>query len=413
MFYAAGAIIMSYVIPRVESRFMSQFMTTISVPSAVAYYSSVATGMLALTGVIFSLLFVMVTFSATAYSPRIVLWIASDRSISHSLGVFTSTFIFSLAALVWVDRDHSGTVGQLSAACVVLLLLASIAVLGYLVQRIGILRISNILRLVGESGRKEIMDLYPRLTEESSKAGDAAQPPPASAQQPPVTQTISYSGNPRAVETIDAQRLISLARRAQAVIEVMTAVGDMVFDGMPLLNVRGAGKKISERRLRKSIHLHTERTFAQDPKYVLRILVDIAIRALSPAVNDPTTAVQALDQIEDLLHLLARRDLDIGRGRDKDDVLRLTMPVPSWDDYLSLACDEILIYGSTSPQVVRRMRAMLRELMEAVSPGRRPAVERQIAALDRSIDRSFADDDHRTEARKEDRQGLGLSRRRP
>jgi uncharacterized membrane protein len=413
MLYAAGAIVLSAVLPRIENHYLGYFTTTISVSSAVAFYSAVASGMLALTGIVFSLIFVMVTFSASAYSPRIVLWIARDRSLSHSLGVFTATFIYALAALAWVDRDHSGMVGQLSAGCIVLLLFASIAVLGFLVQRVGLLRISSILRLIGKNGRRVIHELYPRLEEDAPGSAAGHRPPPADAQLPPVTQTIRHSGNPSAVEAVNAERLFSLAIHAGAVIEIVYPVGDMVFEGTPLLNVRGAGGTLPERQLRKAIWLNSERTFAQDPKYLLRLLVDVSIKALSPAINDPTTAVQALDEISDLLGRLGRRDLDIGRRYDADDALRLTIPTPSWEDYLSLACDEIRLCGSTSPQVMRRMRAMFHDLMDVVPPGRRAALERQCELLDHSIDRSFADGEDRIEARKEDRQGLGMPRRRP
>ncbi len=412
LLYAAGAVIVSIVLPRIENRFLSHFTTTISVSSAIAFYSSVATGMLALTGIVFSLLFVMVTFSASAYSPRMVLWIARDRSLSHSLGIFTATFIYALVALAWVDRNHSGVVGQLSATCIVLLLFSSIAVLGYLVQRIGLLRISNILAAIGNNGREVIRELYPRPEEGARNSARGPQPPPARAELPPVTQTVLHSGDPRAVDAVDIESLLSMAERAGVVIEIVSPVGDMVFAGMAILNVRGAGGTLPERDLRNAIRLETERTFAQDPKYLFRLLVDISIRALSPAINDPTTAVQALDQITDLLGRLGRRDIDIGRQYGADGALRLTMPMPSWEDYLSLACDEIRLYGATSAQVMRRMRAMLNDLIDAVPPDRRPALDRQIALLDRSIERSFPDGEDRIEARKEDRQGLGLPCRR-
>ena len=91
-----------------------------------------------------------------------------------------------------------------------------------------------------------------------------------------------------------------------------------------------------------------ERTFEQDPKYAIRLLVDIAIKALSPAINDPTTAVQALDQIEDLLLRLGRRRLEIGEFRDRDGQLRLVVPSPTWEDFLRLAFDEIRYCGARS-----------------------------------------------------------------
>jgi uncharacterized membrane protein len=102
------------------------------------------------------------------------------------------------------------------------------------------------------------------------------------------------------------------------------AVGDTLLEGTDMVRVYGARSKISEDRLRRSIHLGDQRSFEQDPKYALRLLVDIAIKALSPAINDPTTAVQAIDQIEDLLRRLAKCDLENCWAVDQDGILRVT-----------------------------------------------------------------------------------------
>ena len=90
------------------------------------------------------------------------------------------------------------------------------------------------------------------------------------------------------------------AERSGAVIEMVSAVGDTLVDGSVVLRVHGDKVGLAEKDVIGLVHLETERTFEQDPKYPIRLLVDIAIKALSPAVNDPTTAVQAIDQIEDL-----------------------------------------------------------------------------------------------------------------
>jgi uncharacterized membrane protein len=154
----------------------------------------------------------------------------------------------------------------------------------------------------------------------------------------------------------------------------------------------------------------SERTFEQDPKYAIRLLVDIAIKALSPAINDPTTAVQALDQIEDLLLRLGQRYLEIGRHWDDDGKLRLVVPFPTWDDILRLAFDEICFYGATSVQVMRRMNALVADLSRSVPKERRPALESLDVRLKAIIARSFLDSDERLEASKQDRQGLGTPR---
>ena len=165
--------------------------------------------------------------------------------------------------------------------------------------------------------------------------------------------------------------------------------------------------------LTRALRLATSRTFEQDPKYAIRLLVDIAIRALSPAINDPTTAVQALDQIEDLLRRLGRAQLDAGYARDTTGAIRVTFPMPTWEDYLALSFDEIRQFGATSVQVVRRLRSALVGLGETVvAEDRRNAVLQYLEHLNRGVGRSTFDDQDQAAALLEDRQGLGLSRKR-
>jgi uncharacterized membrane protein len=161
----------------------------------------------------------------------------------------------------------------------------------------------------------------------------------------------------------------------------------------------------------RAIHFGFERTSEQDPKYPIRLLVDIAIKALSPAINDPTTAVQAIDQIEDLLRRLGGHDLDAGYASDADGVLRLIFPMPTWEDYLVLAFDEIRHYGADSVQVVRRLRSVLVGLADTVTDDIRiGTVQRYLKQLDLTVDRSILTADDQNTVGQEDRQGLGLSR---
>jgi uncharacterized membrane protein len=176
--------------------------------------------------------------------------------------------------------------------------------------------------------------------------------------------------------------------------------------------MHGGDQRLPDQALKRAIRLATARTFEQDPKYAIRLLVDIAIRALSPAINDPTTAVQALDQIEDLLRRLGRRQLDAGYARDTAGNICVIFPVPAWEDYLALSFDEIRQYGATSVQVVRRLRSALVGLSESiVVESRRNAVSRYLEHLNRGVSRSTFDDQDQVAALLEDRQGLGLSRR--
>jgi uncharacterized membrane protein len=214
------------------------------------------------------------------------------------------------------------------------------------------------------------------------------------------------------IQQFELRRLAALAARENVVLSSACAVGDTLVDGMPLLHVHGGGRPLSEASLRPLVRLGVERTFKQDPKYAIRLLVDIAIRALSPAVNDPTTAVQALDQVEDLLLRLSRRDLSVGRAIDASGTLRLVFPVPSWEDFLVLAFDEIRYCGANSIQVMRRMRALIQNLIEHVPPERKPSLQRYLERVDNGIRRTFDDLDDRRDALEEDRQGLGLPQER-
>jgi len=407
LLYAAGAVLLGLTVPRLEARYLPELSAGMSTGAATAILSAIASGTLPLTGLVFSLAFVMVQFSATAYSPRLVGWLAGSAMMSHSLGIFMATFLYSLAALAWIDRGGSGRVPLLTAWLAIVLLLASMAFFVLLVERLGSLQISRVLAYAGDQGRAVIERDYVPLG-----SAPATQPGADEAAQQAVTQLLAHRGGPAVIQAVSVERLVALAAREGALVELAWAVGDTLVDGMPLLRVHGGPRPLPEHQLRRLVRLGTERTFEQDPKYALRLLVDIAIRALSPAVNDPTTAVQALDQVEDLLLRLGRSDLAGGRVRDAGGQVRLVFPVPRWEDFLTLAFDEIRYCGASSIQVMRRMRALLQDLMEHVPAERRPALQRYLERVDNGIRRSFEDVDDLRDALEQDRQGLGLSRER-
>jgi uncharacterized membrane protein len=407
--YAVTSIACGMLLPRLEARLLPDLTLGLSLGSAQVILSTIASGMMALTAIVFSVAFVMVQFSATAYSPRLVLWLARSPVINHSIGIFTATFLYSIGALAWVDRDGSGRVPPITAWFAILLLLASVVFFVLLIEKIGMLQVTRILTATGDAGRRVISRMYPdagsaagRQATGSAEAGD-----PKGA---PVLLTLAHHGGPLVVQAVRTEALVALADRSDVVIVMAVAVGDTVMDGMPIFRVHGTGAPPPAERLRRAVELGPDRTFEQDPKYAVRLLVDVAIKALSPAINDPTTAVQALDQIEDLLLRMGQRDLDVGRVRAADGRLRLVVPVPTWNDLVVLALDEIRYCGATSVQVMRRMRALLEDLKEQVRPDRREALDYYLARVDKGIRRDFEDADDQRDALEQDRQGLGLSR---
>jgi uncharacterized membrane protein len=205
------------------------------------------------------------------------------------------------------------------------------------VQRLNDLQITNVLQLTGDEGREVIRDLFAHREGKPSTWQHAET---RIAQLGPIAQALRYSGEPRTVASLNIPALVKQARHANAVIVMNCAVGDTLVESSLLLQVHGAKSPLLENALMRAIRRDRERTFEQDPKYPIRLLVDIAIKALSPAINDPTTAVQTIDQIEDLLRRLGQHDLDVGYVSDASGVVRLVFPM-TWQDYLALAFDEI------------------------------------------------------------------------
>ena len=413
LLYAAASFVGGIALPRLEQAYFS-YNSGISVASAQAFFSSVAAGMIALTGIVFTIGLVMVQFSAVAYSPRLVLLLARDPKLFHSLGVFIATFTYSLSVLLYVDRDGSKAVPLISGYVVAGLLLLSMLLFSALMKRLSDLQVTNVLHVIGDNGRAVIRDMFRRLDEKANGRAGPAQQACDLSTLGPVVQRLKYFAAPRTIAKFDIDDLVGLGERVDGVIVMACGVGDTLVENTLLLQVHGARAALPEGDLMRAIHAGLERTSEQDPKYPIRLLVDIAIKALSPAINDPTTGVQAIDQIEDLLRRLGGHELDAGYAYDAAGEVRLIFPMPTWEDYLVLAFDEIRFYGAGSVQVMRRLRSALAGLADSLTAAARiAAVQRYLTQLDSTVDRAGLTADDQQTARQEDRQGLGLPRRIP
>ena len=149
-------------------------------------------------------------------------------------------------------------------------------------------------------------------------------------------------------------------------------IGDTLQEGVPVADLHGAD--MTDAAVLSGLVACPERTFRQDPMFAFRLLADIGLRALSPAVNDPATAVQVLDTIESLLLPLASRDLDVAGVADEAGTVRVVLALPSWDDYLQIALDDLMESSSQSPMVLLRAGALLSRLLNAAPPQRRPSI---------------------------------------
>ena len=145
----------------------------------------------------------------------------------------------------------------------------------------------------------------------------------------------------------------------------------------------------------------------QDPTFAFRIVIDIALKALSPAINDPTTAVLAIDQLHRMLRLVGKRNLRTDELLDDSGRLRVIFRTPNWEEFVHLAFSEIRCCGSNSLQVARRLRAMIENLVQTLPPHRHAALLEQLSLLDREIEKNFKYPEELALARVADAQGLG------
>ncbi len=211
------------------------------------------------------------------------------------------------------------------------------------------------------------------------------------------------------VLAVDLETLLFEAENSDGIIELIPQVGDFLAYEEPLFALYGGAGLVDDRGLRATVAFGSERTMEQDPLFAFRILVDIGLKALSPAINDPTTAVLALDQIHRLLKAVGKRDLQREGIRDDTGRLRVLFRTPNWEDYVHVACHEIRTCGAANVQIARRMRAMLDNVAAALPLHRQPALDRERGLLDRALETHFTYPEDLALARVPDTQGLGGS----
>jgi uncharacterized membrane protein len=293
---------------------------------------------------------------------------------------------------------------QLSTTVCILASLASIAMFLLLVDyALKSLRPVSLVARVAAEGRKVVEEVYPHLRGEEI---DRRRSTRTSLPEAP-DRTVHHAGESAVLIAADFRGLSDAGVAARGLIELVPRVGDFVAVDDPLFRLYGGAAGLDDGPLRAALAFGMERTLEQDPMFALRILVDIAAKALSPAINDPTTAVLAIDQIHPLLREIGKRHLDTEAILDETAAFGMVFRTPNWDDYVTVAASEIRQYGASSLQVVRRLRAMLEDLIANLPEVRRRPLEVQLRVLDRAVARSFPDAEDLERAEAADPQGLG------
>ena len=362
--------------------------------TASAVLSAIVSAMVGLTGFVVAFGVLVVQMATQTLSPRFMRLWYRDPLQKAVLGTFVGTLTYALALLRAVGPESVPDIGVTLAALAVTV--SVVLFLAYLDRFVHNLRPVAVAWAVAAAGARVFRAGEPGAHDEPHEGPRGA---------PSLTVRSAAAG---VIQAIDRAGLVAIASRHDCLIVFPHAIGDLVPHGDVLVEVHGDGAPPAAERLRGMVALGEERTIEQDAAFALRILVDIAIRALSPAVNDPTTAVQVLGALEDLLLRIGESDLTArGTLRDAGGTARVLVATRSWEDLVALALTEMRDYGSTSSQVTRRLRALLQDLSVRVRPEHRGALADQLAALDVALERSIGDSATREFARRPDRQGIG------
>ena len=357
----AAAVALAVVVPNVDVGY------DIPASRAVEMLVAAGAGTVTFIGVVFSLLFLVVQFGSTTFSPRLNLF-RDAPIVWRAFAFYTAVVAYSFTAALVIGHDEevSGVVPLVAFASI----LASIVVFRRLqTGAFKSIQLASTLAQVAGRGREVIDGLY-TLNASATDPSERADPTPVPSPTDDRAQEIEWSGSAAIIQVIDVPRVLRAAERAGAVIELKVGSGEMINQGAAVAVVRGHTEPELEREVLNALTVGQERTFEQDPTFALRLLADIALRGLSAAINDPATAVQALDRMDGLLRALATRDLDVGHVAASDGTARVELVLPTWDDYLAVALDEIIALPAISPNVSRRILRLLDRLTAITPPNR-------------------------------------------
>jgi uncharacterized membrane protein len=376
---------------------------TLGVTGAQELLHAITTLTLSFIVFTFGSLLVAIQVASGQYTPRIIATtLLRDNVIRYTVGLFVFTFLFGIRDLGGTETKVHEIVAFVAGLLGLICIIAFLFLIDYAAR---MLRPVSLVQRVGQNGLAVTASVYP---EQSAEAQSIARPQQSSG---PVERTILHRGKSAIVVAANVQALVAEAEKAKGVIEFAPQIGDFVGPAEPLFLLHDGADAIDERKLRASVVLGDERTMEQDPLFAFRILVDIAIKALSKAINDPTTAVLAIDQLHRLLRSAGRRNLRTDQIFDRAGKLRVIFRTPKWEDFVHLAFSEIRFYGAENIQIARRLRAMIVNLTDTLPAQRHSALRKELELLDRTIEKLYVLPEDLKLASIPDLQGLGGSSR--
>lgn len=365
-------------------------------------FSAIIAASMSLTGFMLTILVLLVQMAASSYSPRTLLFVFRNQQLKFSLALFVGTTTFAFLSM---GEMTDSSVNNLSVlVCGLLALFSVLFFLQNLSQLMHGIRPANMADRIAQEGHTVIAEVYPDPALANADLSYRYVLPGT-----PPDRVIHQAGNGKALQGVDIKGLMKLAIQHDATIVLPVSAGDYLEYRGRAFEIYGGSQLPSDQAMLSHLAMGSERTPEQDPAYALRVLVDISLKALSPAINDPTTGEQLLDRVEDLLLDLVQRDLHTGVFRDDRNIPRLIYPTPTWEDYLRLGVTEIRLYGGKNPQICRRMAAMFTNLLEVAPPYRRALILEEQARLRRNVEQNFPDPLDQAVASVSDTQGFGAT----
>src|SRR6476619_4464440 len=282
---------------------------------ATALYQTVITMTLSFLVFTFGSLLVAIQVAGGQLTPRIIATtLLRNNVVRYSVGLFVFTLVFAVQAL----NRQEASVAELVSLVTAVLGVACIADFLFLIDYAArLLRPVAVVAHIGNEGVAMIKSVYPDPATALPLESVAL---PGQSQMP--SREVEHRGTSEIVLAVDLSTLVALARRHDGMIEFVPQVGDFLAVGEPLFVLHGGAMAIDDRVVQASVAFGPERTLEQDPMFAFRIIVDIALKALSAAINDPTTAVLALDQLTRLLRSAGRRNLRADSILDPSGTLR-------------------------------------------------------------------------------------------
>jgi uncharacterized membrane protein len=348
--------------------------------SAEAILGIIAASMLTFVGVVFTITLVALQLASAQLSPRVIRTFIRSGTTKLAFGLFLATFAYAIVVFIVEGASSSASVLRLAVTLGVLLVLASLIVfVVYVTATMRLLQVSWVVTAVADETRRVLGRERPVAASYLSAAA------PHVDQDPRLVLLKTEGDDGRGgqfgvVLGIDRGRLVQLGRQYHCLLQFLPKVGEYLPIGTALMAIYG-GTSPPDDAVRGCVHLGRSRTMYQDPLYGIRQLVDVASQALSPALNQPTTAVIVIDRLEELLLRIGRRPQPTGLFVDTDGVVRLVHPEPTWAETVDLAFTEIAIYGASAPAVIRRLAAVYDRLEQSVPVDLRVDVARHMALL--------------------------------